>query len=224
MSKPKKLDLTLDELKQIAIELNENTIANRDRSKEDKIPTDKYIRQFGILRKDFSETIKGTCISYNRSTFLYDIDAEIENSNTAKAVENTDVNAKRDNKVTPVATPSNTNSNTNGNTSSNTTSNTKVTHSNTIGNTDVIKILKEELPEIFEMIEMYKNGEMKEEVLKNKKDMNIDKNKLSGEVITRSVKSYKNVLDEFSQFCKKKKETQKDLLSMALLEFMEKYK
>lgn len=212
LSKPKKLDLPLDKLKEIAIELNKNTIANRNRSKEDKIPTDKYIRQFGILRKDFSETIKDTCISYNRKTFLYDIDAEIENSNTIKIVENTDVNEKKNNEVTP----SNTNNKIN--------SNTKVTPSNTIGNTDIIKVLKEELPEIFEIIELYKNKEMKEEVLENKKAINIDKNKLNGEVITRSVKTYKNVLDDFGQFCKKKNETQKDLLSMALLEFMDKYR
>lgn len=214
MGKPKKLDLSLDKLKEIAIEINKNTIANRDRSKEDKIPTDKFIRKFDILRKDFSETIKDTCILYNRNTFLYDIDEEVGSSNTSNTISNTISNTTSNTSntmVTPKAIDSNIGSN------------TKVTPKKT--NNDVIEVLRDELPEIFEIIDLYKKGLMKEEVVKDKdNNIFIEKEKLSGEVITRSIKIYKGVIDSFSQFCKDKKESQKDLLAIALIEFMEKYK
>ncbi|MBU3093841.1 hypothetical protein KPL35_17555 [Clostridium sp. CF011] len=70
MSNPKKIDLPIEELKKITLAINENTIANKSRSKEDKITTDKFIKQFGINRKNFSETIKDTNIKYNESTFF----------------------------------------------------------------------------------------------------------------------------------------------------------
>ena len=76
MSKAKKLELTVYMLIEIAKAINKNTIANR--SRDEKIPTDKFIRQFGINRKDFSETIKDTNIKYNRSTFFYDIEGSEE--------------------------------------------------------------------------------------------------------------------------------------------------
>ncbi|EHK2346900.1 hypothetical protein KCK39_002909 [Clostridium perfringens] len=227
MSKAKKLDLSLEELKVIAIELNENTIANRSRSKKDKIVTDKYIRKFNITRKDFSETIKGTGISYNRSTFLYDIDLEKINSaaiikdskvdsvnlkkesesNTKECKLNCNVKEDRSKKVTP---------------SNNkiTLSNTKVTpkEKNDKDTIDIIKILEEQLPEVLELVKEYKKNNFTE-----KNILNLENEKLSGESITRSFKTYKKVLDDFSLFCKNRKESQKDLLAIALIEFMERY-
>lgn len=220
MGKPKKLDLSLEQLKEIANAINENTIANRTRSKEDKIPTDKFIRKFNILRKDFSETIKDTCITYDRRTFLYNTEIEetvsiindlssnkINNIEIIESIDNTDIEEDRNKKVTP---------------SKNNKSNTKVTPSNTI---DIIKLLEEQLPEVLEIVKEYnKNKIYKNKESEIKKDLIIDQELLNGESITRSFKTYKKVLDDFSYFCKDRKETQKDLLAMALIEFMERYK
>jgi len=78
MSKAKNLNLSLQELIYIAVAINENTLENKIRLKDEKIPTDKFIRKFGINRKDFSETIKLTEINYNKSTFLYDVPESIK--------------------------------------------------------------------------------------------------------------------------------------------------
>lgn len=99
MGQPKKLELTIDKLIEIAIEINKNTIANRNRSKDDKIPTDKLIRGFGINRKNFSVTIQDTDIKYNKSTFLYDIPSEfITNSKSDTIVIDSETNVKTVNK------------------------------------------------------------------------------------------------------------------------------
>ena len=222
MGKPKKLDLSLEQLKEIANSINENTIANRTRSKEDKIPTDKFIRKFNISRKDFSETIKDTCITYDRRTFLYNTEIEetvsrindlssneINNIEIIESIDNTDIEEDRNKKVTP--------SNTEVTPSKNNKSNTKVTPSNTI---DIIKLLEEQLPEVLEIVKAYNQNKE----IEIKKDLIIDQELLNGESITRSFKTYKKVLDDFSYFCKDRKETQKDLLAMALIEFMDRYK
>lgn len=219
MGKPKKLDLSLEQLKEIANAINENTIANRTRSKEDKIPTDKFIRKFNILRRDFSETIKDTCITYDRRTFLYNTETEeninvlneINNNDLSsieiiESIDNTDTEEDRNKKVTPSNTKATPKKN-----------NNKVTPSNTI---DIIKLLEEQLPEVLEIVKAYNQNKE----IEIKKDLIIDQELLNGESITRSFKTYKKVLDDFSYFCKDRKETQKDLLAMALIEFMDRYK
>lgn len=60
VSKPRKLNLSLEKLIEIAKEINKNTLANKNRTKEETIATDKFIRNFGISRKNFSETINCT--------------------------------------------------------------------------------------------------------------------------------------------------------------------
>ena len=94
MSKPKKLELTIVKLKEIAESINENTTANRSKSKEAKISTDMYIKQFEINRKDFSETIKDTDIKYNKSTFLYDI-GEVNFSPTKVNLKGANINSEK---------------------------------------------------------------------------------------------------------------------------------
>jgi len=42
--------------------------------------------------------------------------------------------------------------------------------------------------------------------------------------MVRSFKTYARVLDKFAVFCKSKKEMQKDLIALALVEFMNTYK
>ncbi|MBC5630533.1 hypothetical protein H8S20_16880 [Clostridium sp. NSJ-6] len=43
---------------------------------------------------------------------------------------------------------------------------------------------------------------------------------LDGEIVTRSVRTYKNVLDRFVQYCKDNKLSQKDSIAIALIDFM----
>ena len=78
MSKARNLNLSLKELIYIAVAINENTLENKTRLKDEKMPTDKFIRKFGINRKDFSQTIKLTELNYNKSTFLYDVPESIK--------------------------------------------------------------------------------------------------------------------------------------------------
>lgn len=57
------------------------------------------------------------------------------------------------------------------------------------------------------------------------KDIIIDSERLSGDLKTRSFTLYNDVLEVFTEFCKANKQyTQKDLMSMALVEYMDKYK
>jgi hypothetical protein len=219
MSEPKKLDLPIEKLKEITLAINENTIANKSRSKEDKITTDKFIRQFGISRKDFSETIKDTDIRYNKSTFFYDIESSGEvNFLTTK------VNPQKVNK-----------------------SGEKVNYTEPLVKQDVYKEITEnnskeiqsvpkntfELPDEFKEI-LSLTGDLKEMLGWYRKqtdtniielpELNINNSKLVGEVVTRSFKIYKEIAEEFSDFAESRKETQKDLISLALVEFVNKYK
>lgn len=51
------------------------------------------------------------------------------------------------------------------------------------------------------------------------------KSEFTGEIIGKTFKTYKNVTDKFLGFCDKHKEyTQRDLVAMALLEYVQKYK
>lgn len=43
---------------------------------------------------------------------------------------------------------------------------------------------------------------------------------LEGEIITRSVRTYKNVLEEFSSYCKENNISQKESIALALIDFM----
>ncbi|MFT5874139.1 MAG: hypothetical protein ACI8WT_003099 [Clostridium sp.] len=52
----------------------------------------------------------------------------------------------------------------------------------------------------------------------------INNPKLGGEVVTRSFKIYKEIAEDFSCFADSRKETQKDLISLALVEFINKYR
>lgn len=112
MSKPKKLDLPISELNKIALSINKNTIANRTKIKEEKITTDTFIKQFGIQRKDFSETIKDTNIKYNKSTFQYVFDDLNNNSDTKVITIKKSHNNGSDTVVSPITKAHNNNSDT----------------------------------------------------------------------------------------------------------------
>lgn len=187
MSKPKKLDLEFSELVKITKAINKNALANKSRSKDKRIKTDKFLKDtFNINRKDFSFTIQDTPIKYNPSTFLYLIPKEYQ-SNTNTTTEEIAVTVNE---------PSQ-------------------------GNTkELLKnLLKEEYPEFEEMLEWYRSYKGNTAAV-----INLDNPKLTGDIISKSFKTYESVLNDFISFCKNKKQTQKDLIALALTEFMEHYK
>ncbi|MBW9158666.1 hypothetical protein [Clostridium tagluense] len=223
MSKAKVLDLPTEKLIEIAKALNKNTIANKGRSKEEKVSTDKFIKDtFDINRKDYIETTKGIGIGYNRSTFLYDIPDMMTSSNSIiTPIENKDAQQGLQ-------------SNYKSTLSEELQSNTKVTpakkHNN---NTSVVlktevldavkATIKMEYPEIEEMIKWYRNQKTDENIIEVP-EIDLNNSMLKGEVVSRSIKTYKAALDEFVEFCKTKKETQKELIALALVEFVNKYR
>lgn len=85
--------------------------------------------------------------------------------------------------------------------------NTNVTHANDRALTD------EDFKILFEIIDMHKSkGNIKE------KNITIQKN--DSEITTRSFRSYKNVFDLFSEYCKQNSLNQKDAIADALISFI----
>lgn len=219
MSKPNKLDLPIEKLKEIAQSINENTLANRSRIKEAKIPTDKFIRQFEINRKDFSETIKDTNIKYNKSTFFYDIESseEVHFPTTKVNLKKVNKSSEKVNPTKPLKKQESYHQNSQ--------SNSKEIQSipnNTFQLPNEFKELLSLTGELKEMVGWYRNQTNTNII--ELPEININISKLSGEVITRSFKMYKEIAEDFSKYADSRKETQKDLISLALLEFMQKYK
>ncbi len=88
-----------------------------------------------------------------------------------------------------------------------------------------------ELKELLEMKEQLK--EIIQEYNKNKNiidvpeepELKVDKDKFEGELKGRLIKVYNNINNDWIKFCKKNNQFKmQDLYSLALLEFMEKYK
>jgi len=214
MSKAKKLELTVQKLTKIAKAINENTITNRTRNKDDKISTDIFIRQFKINRKDFSETIKYTNIQYNKSTFQYESD-DIENlnnqSNTLVTPEKIVHNNKRDTRVTSTKYND---------------SETKVIKSETLKTSLAIVEFEDMKSGLVEMLGWYKDQRAKENIIDIEIPIiYIDRDDLTEQAITRGFKIYPSVVAEFKEFCKQNSQyTMQDLMAMAMKEYMRKYK
>jgi len=211
MGNPKKLDLAIYELVEIAKALNKNTISNRSRNKKGKIATDTFLKQFGINRKDFAETIKDTNIKYNRTTFqyvlgAYEDDNKFQSNDKVIPKESKEIQQEflRNAKVMP-----------------------KVNNTEIVIKKDVLQVIKQainiEYPELVEMIEQYKKSQEHKNIIEIPQ-INLDNKKLQGNIISKSFKSYEVVFDDFVNFCKDRKETQKDLIALALVEFISKYK
>jgi len=213
MSKPKKLNLTLEKLKEIAQLINNNTISNRSKKKEDKITTDIFIKQFGIARKDFSETIKDTNINYNKSTFQYDI-GDVNFPTTKVNLKEVNKSSDKVNHTQPVEKQ-------------------REYQEKNARETQSIQKNTFQLPNEFKEL-LSLTGDLKEMVGWYKKqtntnivdipELNINNSKLDGEIVTRSFKMYKEIAGKFSKFAETRKEKQKDLISIAILEFINKYK
>lgn len=216
MSTPKKLDLPLEKLAEIAQAINENIIANKSRSKQDKIPTDIFIQTFGINRKNFSETIKGTEIKYNKSTFTYDIPQSLCSNNKVTSEDIKPLkNEKQEsnNIITPLVKQQ-----------SNNVATPK--ESNQIAVKEIPTELRKLMTlsdDIQEMITWYQRHKDDDKIIEVP-EININHPRLKGATSTRSFKTYTKVMDDFAKFCKNRKETQKDLVALALVEFMERYK
>ena len=220
MSKAKNLNLCLKELIYIAVAINENTLKNKIKLKEEKIPTDKFIRKFGINRKDFSETIKLTEINYNKSTFLYDVPESIKGT---EPVVNKDFNESETLVINKSVTKVNN--------IKEGLENTSIDKKNKNETSVIIKNIKEEVQEfsnikieINEMLEWYRNQ-------KNIIDIEIpiikiDSQKFKNEqAITRGVKLYLSAFNTFKDFCLENGQYKmQDLISMALIEYADKYK
>lgn len=220
MSKPNKLDLTIEKLKEIAQSINKNTAANRNKSKEDKISTDKFIKQFGINRKDFSEMIKDTNIKYNKSTFIYNTEGSRQLDFLSKKVDLGEV--IQSNEKTTVSKPL-VKQEVYQITTQSSSNEIQSIPKNTLQLPNELKEILSLTEELKEMLGWYRKQANTNTSIKIPA-ININIDKLDGEVVTRSFKIYKEIAEDFSNFAVSRKETQKELISLALLEFIKKYK
>lgn len=193
-------DININELINIAESINQNTIENKKKEKEDRINTDKFIMmKFKISRKRFSKLIKGTSIKYNPKSHMYDVPETINDSKL------------NDSKLSS----SNSNNFENGTSNDDNLPEIKID--------EIKKIIEKEYPELLEIIDLYRKNNTNI-VEKSSKEININRPELKGELFSKSFKTYKKVIDDFVKFSSKRVETQKDLIAIALLELMEKYK
>ncbi|MCB2295789.1 hypothetical protein LGK95_20140 [Clostridium algoriphilum] len=213
MSKAKKLDLSMLELTKIAKAINENTKANRNKNKDDKISTDIFIRHFGIQRKDFSETIKDTNIKYNKSTFQY-VSDDIESSSNKSDASDTLIKIIHSNKGNTKVAPAKYDE-----------SETTVVKSETIGINKAIIEFENMKSGLVEMLGWYKGQRDKENIIDIEIPIiSINRDKLTEQAITRGFKIYPSVVAEFKEFSKRNSQyTMQDLMAMALIEYMKKY-
>lgn len=193
-------DININELINIADSINQNTIENKKKEKEDRINTDKFIMmKFKISRKRFSKLIKGTSIKYNPKSHMYDVPETINDSKL------------NDSKLSS----SNSNNFESGTSNDDNLPEIKID--------EIKKIIEKEYPELLEIIDLYRKNNTNI-VEKSSKEININRPELKGELFSKSFKTYKKVIDDFVKFSSKRVETQKDLIAIALLELMEKYK
>lgn len=199
-------DININELINIADSINQNTIENKKKEKEDRINTDKFIMmKFKISRKRFSKLIKGTSIKYNPKSHMYDVPETINDSKL------------NDNKL--LINDSELSLSNSNNFVSGTSNDDNLPE---IKTDEIKKIIEKEYPELLEIIDLYRKNNTNI-VEKSSKEININRPELKGELFSKSFKTYKKVIDDFVKFSSKRVETQKDLIAIALLEFMEKY-
>jgi predicted GIY-YIG superfamily endonuclease len=86
---------------------------------------------------------------------------------------------------------------------------------------EIIRLSKEQKETLFELLLKYA---AEKENQSSETDVNINHPLLSGEIVTRSFRSYSAAFDDFSEFCKCRNESQRDLLALALVEFMDRYR
>lgn len=221
MSNAKVLNLSYLSLVEIARAINENTIANKNRLKEKKIVTDKFIRKFSISRKDFSETLKSKAIGirYNSSTYLYDINNDFIEEVVAEKVEDTiEIKTPKREKLVEKKKDREKYYESNKNTEG-------IAITNEMTGIKQIVSVKDDL---FNMIEWYKSKIAKEKlesnILNEQIDINEFSNDLKGDVVVKYLKVSKDTFERFEAICDKHKFIKKqDMLSVALLQFCKRY-
>ena len=216
MSSPGKNNITYDELLRISKELNKNIIANKSRSKEEKIQTDNFIKQFGISRKDFTATIRKTNICFDRKAGLYEVTKDIDYKNDIKVIAIDEYKKVE-------------------NIDSNYQNNDKISIDNELKNKiikfmdlqkDLIELISLK-PDLIDMLQDYKSNK---KIIHTENDniisiLNIDIPELQGDLINKSIKVYENIARQFDKVCSQYSSIKRqDLYSLALLEFIEKYK
>ena len=81
--------------------------------------------------------------------------------------------------------------------------------------------LVDQQPELEELLNWWR----KEKDIIDIPDITLNKMEFTGEIVGKTFKTYKNVISKFLEFCDKHDEyTQRDLVAMALLEYLQKYK
>lgn len=98
-------------------------------------------------------------------------------------------------------------------------------HSNTLvvsaDKTETFLKLVEQQPELEELLKWWRN----EKNIIDIPEITLNKTEFTGEVMAKTFKTYRNVIDKFLEFCDKHGEyMQRDLVAMALLEYIQKYK
>lgn len=216
MGNPKKLDISFEKLIFISLEINKNTIANKSKTKEERISTDKFIRQLGFNRKNYSFTIKDTAIKYNKSTFLYDVPEASPYNN--KATNNDIVTFETNKQQSNIKVTKEHEQQSNHKV---TTAEYPITNLKTLP-VELRKMINQS-EEIDEMLYWYRHHKDDDKIIEIP-EIDINNKNLEGDLMVRSFKTYIKVLDKFALFCKDKKEMQKDLIALALVEFMDRYK
>lgn len=98
-------------------------------------------------------------------------------------------------------------------------------HSNTLvvsaDKTETFLKLVEQQPELEELLKWWRN----EKNIIDIPEIVLNKTEFTGEIMAKTFKTYRDVIDKFLEFCDKHGEyTQRDLVAMALLEYIQKYK
>ncbi|MHB9925669.1 hypothetical protein [Clostridium botulinum] len=233
--------MQLEELINIAKVLNENSLKG---NKRDNFLRDKY----NMSARTWQKKIKDTSIKYNNATKKYDINVESNSKVTQNKHQNgLEGEIKTQHKETLKEPKGNTKE-----TINKLGSNSKVAL-NGLDNKESefieIKGIEEVLPkapkvttplvlEEFEnmksdiemikdqinlLFDKYREDEIRKENIIEVPKIDLENYDLQGEIASRSFKTYKYVLDRFKEFCKKRNESQKDLIAIALLEFIQKY-
>jgi len=89
--------------------------------------------------------------------------------------------------------------------------NTNTTHSKRKGITQDNTLITQFTEEDIEILKL---------IIKNYKSLELEGIKLEGEIVTRSFRSYKEIMDKFVEYCKDNKLSQKDAFAEALIRFM----
>lgn len=103
-----------------------------------------------------------------------------------------------------------------------TLNNTRKTHKVLPSNTDTTHSKKEGITQDNTPITQFteEDIEILKLIIKNYKSLELEGIKLEGEIVTRSFRSYKEIMDKFVEYCKDNKLSQKDAFAEALIQFM----